>query len=651
MALAVLALTVITYRALTIREREQLTLATGVAIDSVQKETAEALALRVQPLERLARNWTVRPQLERGDWEDLASQPTFLSSGYQGILWVEPTLRVRWFAPAFGNSAFAGYDYSRQPAARAAFEAAQAGRTTRASRIHTLPTRDKGFLVVTPVYRGRELEGFVAGAFRASELMHEILLRGAPRGYSSAILEDGQIVHSHPNMQALPRAAALGLGATLDAYGVPWALRVWPDAQSLLEYTSGLPRLVLGGGLLIAVLTALSVRLAATSRTRSQAVERANRHLAEEIADRQRAVEALRHANQTLRAVIDASPAAIVRTTPEGVVTGWNTAAAKLLQWRLDEVLGMSLASTGGAELDNWRVRARVGQEISGVECTLIRKDGKPVPAELWIAHQAGSDSRIAGLICLLADTGPRRQLEKQLRDSTKLEAVARLAGGIAHNFNNLLAIITGYSQLILESTPEGDPIRGEIEQVLGAADRAARLTVQLLAFGRGQAVRPAIVDLNAQIAELQELFERIAGDERQILIPLCAGIGKVRIDPEQVQQMLMTLVLNAREATPPGGRIVIETANGEVRGAERPEHLDVPSGLYVVVSVTDNGPGMDEETRRHLFEPFFTTKGLGPSGLGLSSVYGIAKQNGGGVAVISSPGQGTRIEIYLPQV
>jgi signal transduction histidine kinase len=322
-----------------------------------------------------------------------------------------------------------------------------------------------------------------------------------------------------------------------------------------------------------------------------------------------------------------------------------------MLGWREHEVLGRALPFSGEESPDLWRVRARAGQALNAIECTLYDKNGRPVSAEVWVAPQRAASGRTAGFICMIADTGRRKQLEEQLRDSYKLEAVSRLAAGVAHNFNNLLAIITGYSHLVLEDLPAGDPLREEIEEVLKAADRAARLTVQLLAFGRGQPVRPQVVDLNRLVKDLKDVLEKIAGDAWVVITPLGAELGQVRIDPDQVEQILMTLVVNAREAMPNGGRIVIETANAEVSGNTEREHLDVASGLYAVLSVTDHGPGMDAQTRSHLFEPFFTRKGLGPSGLGLSSVYGIAKQNGGGVAVVSEPGRGTRIEVYFPRI
>jgi signal transduction histidine kinase len=290
-------------------------------------------------------------------------------------------------------------------------------------------------------------------------------------------------------------------------------------------------------------------------------------------------------------------------------------------------------------------------QPLDGAERTLFGKDGTAVSAAIWLAPQRARPGEAAGFIYIIADIGPRKQLEQQRRDSYKLEAVSRLAAGVAHNFNNLLAIITGYGDFALESLPDGAPVRNEIQEVLKAARRAAGLTVQLLAFGRQQPARPRIVELNRVVSDLKEVLQKIAGPGTEVVTSLGAGLGDVRIDPEQIEQVLVTLVVNARDAIAGAGWIVLETANANVEDQTRREHLDVKSGPYVVLSVSDNGPGMDAQTREHLFEPFFTTKGLGTSGLGLSSVYGIAKQNGGGVAAISQPGQGTRIEIYLPRI
>ncbi|HVX65201.1 MAG TPA: ATP-binding protein [Bryobacteraceae bacterium] len=649
-ALAALILTLLTYRALAGRERAQVARTTALAGEAVESGLTAELALRMRPIERMSRRWTISLEAERGDWEDRASQFAAVYPGFQSIEWVDASLHVRWFGPQFGNAALADFDYSNRPEVRSTLLAARERRATRATAVHELPQGGQGFLVAAPVVRGSRIEGYIAGSFRCTELLYSVLDRAVPRGYSAEVSQGGKEIYRHPR-DAAPWTGRIRDERMVDIYGVPWRVRVWPNAQSLLELSSSLPGLFLAAGLLISLLVTLSVQLSATASARSRELEIANQRLAGEIADRRRAAEALRHANDTLKAIIDTSPVAIVSCLPDGIVTGWNAAAEGLLGWSEQEALGRELAERGGEELGQWRIRARAGQPVRGVECTVQRRDGQTVSSDLWIARQPSAGGRDRGLICLLADTGPRKLLEQRLRDSYKLDAVSRLAAGIAHNFNNLLAIITGYSHMALANSPPGDPMRAEIEEVLRAADRAARLTVQLLAFGRGQPISPVVVDLNTVVENLREVLQKIAGDGYEILVPLGADVGKVRIDPQQVEQILVTLVVNARDAMPGGGRIAIETARAEVRDDTHREHLDVPSGLYVVLSVTDKGPGMDDETRRHLFEPFFTTKGLGTFGLGLSSVYGVAKQNGGGVAAISRPGWGTRIEVYLPRV
>jgi PAS domain S-box-containing protein len=648
-ALAMLLLTFGAYRALADREREQIEKTTEVAAESIKNGLSAEIAVRVRPIDRLAHRLALRPETSRSAWEDDASLFTSAYAGYQAIEWLDASYHVRWFAPALGNSILEGADYSQQDLLRAALTYARARHVVRATGTYVLPQGERGFFVAAPVFRASRLEGFVAGLFRSVEMLQSISDQALPAGYSVAVFEGKQEIFRRPH-NGVPGPEGF-VERELDVYGAPWRVRVWPSPQSLIDLHSSLPRLVLLAGALISALVTLTVKLATAARADSRALEEANRRLGMEISDRKQAAEALQQANDTLQAVIDTSPVAIVRMSPDGAVITWNRAAENMLGWREDEVLGRALPIAGSETPETWRARARAGQRLNGIECTLYDKNGEPLSAEVWVAAQRSTSGQISGFICMIADAGRRKQLEQQLRDSYKLDAVSRLAAGVAHNFNNMLAIITGYSHLALEELRPGDPLRDEIQEVLKAADRAARLTVQLLAFGRGQTIRPQIVDLNEVVENLRDVLQKIAGEAWEVVTPLGAELGKVRIDPEQVEQILMTLVINAREAMPGGGRIAIETANAEVGGSTGREHLDVASGLYVTLGVTDQGRGMDAQTRSHLFEPFFTGKGLGPSGLGLSSVYGIAKQNGGGVAVVSEPGRGATIEVYLPRI
>jgi two-component system cell cycle sensor histidine kinase/response regulator CckA len=242
---------------------------------------------------------------------------------------------------------------------------------------------------------------------------------------------------------------------------------------------------------------------------------------------------------------------------------------------------------------------------------------------------------------------------EAQLRQAQKMEAVGRLAGGVAHDFNNLLTVIRGYSELILSRLAPADPARREMEEVKKAADRAAGLTSQLLAFSRRQFVATKIVDLNAIVMNMDGMLRRLLGED---IIELCADLepqlGSIKADPGQIEQVIMNLAVNARDAMPMGGQLTIQTRNVTIRKGPRRETMMLDEGTYVLLAIRDTGHGMNEETQSHLFEPFFTTKEKWKgTGLGLSTVYGIVKQSGGTIGIESKPGQGTTCKIFFPKV
>ena len=277
-------------------------------------------------------------------------------------------------------------------------------------------------------------------------------------------------------------------------------------------------------------------------------------------------------------------------------------------------------------------------------------KSGRLIDVEVAM-HPISYASRSA-MLAVLMDVTQRRLLEDQLRQAQKMEAVGMLAGGIAHDFNNLLTIITGYSQLLLGTMTQQDPNRSSVEQIMKAGERAAALTRQLLAFSRRQVLQPKVLDLNQVVAGLGTMLRRLIGEDVDLRLEMGPDLGRVSADPGQMEQVVMNLALNARDAMPRGGTLTIETANLILDEHYTETHVSVKPGRYVMLAVSDTGTGMDPETRSRLFEPFFTTKGQGRgTGLGLSTVFGIIKQSGGNVEVYTEPGRGTSFKVYLPRV
>ena len=277
-------------------------------------------------------------------------------------------------------------------------------------------------------------------------------------------------------------------------------------------------------------------------------------------------------------------------------------------------------------------------------EATGRSRSGAALPLELALASLPDG-----GFVCVYHDIRQRKKIEDRLRKSQRMEAIGKLAGGIAHDFNNLLTVIKGHSGNLLE---RGNYDQSSVERIEEAADRAAALTRQMLAFSRQQVLQPRILNLNSVVAEMEKMLKRLIGEDIQMVTNTTANLGSVKVDPSQVEQIIMNLVVNARDAMPEGGQLFIETANVELDQEYANQHDGATPGRYVMLSVTDSGTGMTPETQAHIFEPFFTTKEVGKgTGLGLSTVYGIVKQSQGLIWVDSEVGKGTRMRVYLPFV
>ena len=366
--------------------------------------------------------------------------------------------------------------------------------------------------------------------------------------------------------------------------------------------------------------------------------------------ERGRALEALERREEHYRSLIENSLDLVSILNLDGTIRYASPSHERILGYPLEELVGQNVFNfVHPDDLAGVRTALTPSDGPNSLQCRFRHKDGTYRVLEAFgrnLSHLAG----VSGLVINSRDITDRKRLEEQLHHSQRLEAVGRLAGGVAHDFNNLLMVISGYSQMLLDAMPAGDPSRGDLEQVVKAAKRATDLTHQLLAFSRRQVARPVLLNLNVLVQDMDRMLRRVIGEDIELVTVLEPGLKTVRADPGQIEQVILNVAVNARDAMPNGGKLTLETANLELSEDFERQHLQPKAGHYVTLSLGDTGLGMDAQVLSRIFEPFFTTKEHG-TGLGLSTSYGIIKQSGGDIWVDSKPGFGTTFRIYLPQV
>jgi PAS domain S-box-containing protein len=364
------------------------------------------------------------------------------------------------------------------------------------------------------------------------------------------------------------------------------------------------------------------------------------------------AQEGLRRSEINFRSLVTHAPYGVCRCDSSGILLDVNPALVAMLGYSSGtDLVGRNLANLY-SDSQQWFGLAdylRLLEKFQGLPADWLRNDRSLVSVRL--SGRAFRDERNTIFFELFAeDVTERRALEQQLRQAQKMEAVGRLAGGIAHDFNNLLMVISGYSEFLLGQIGDDPGMRGHAQEIANAAARATSLTRQLLAFSRKQMLDPKIVDLNSVVAENVKMLTRVIGEDIDLVMVPGPDIGAVKADPGQIEQVIMNLAVNARDAMPHGGKLTIETANVTLDANYARFHAPVKPGDYVMLAISDTGMGMDADTQAHIFEPFYTTKGLKGTGLGLSTVYGIVKQSEGYIWLYSEVGKGTSFKIYLPR-
>ena len=555
------------------------------------------------------------------------------------------------------------------------FRGVTAGETTYVSSSYRRMAgrQERSIAIATPIRAGgtRRIAGYLVAQVLVSSLERQLAQPVRPDSGGIVVIDRDRAVVTElgfapgsnpgPELGALVRAkdggGALG---TIHVEGVPYLVAAAPSPvfggrvlalrslRAALAPARDMERVVY----LLLVVVALLLALFVTAM-----IERRSRRIA--AAERERAEGSLRESERRFRATFEQAAVGIAHLSLYGAFVRVNQRLCDILGYSRPELLHMKVTEfmrpedlTGGEGCPPEEILQHIGEWKEGicrVERELRRKDGTMVWCHLTLAPVSDGSGTPEYFTAVVEDITERKRLEEQFLQAQKMRAIGQLAGGVAHDFNNLLTTILGYCELIQRKLPSNDALRGYVDEIAMAGQRAAALTSQLLAFGRRQILRPLPVDLNAVIEDMDKLLRRLVGDV-QLETRLDPKLATVRADQGQMEQVLMNLVLNARDAMPSGGRVTVETRNQWIEAGSAPEQTGLAPGAYAVVAVSDTGVGMDAAVRAQLFEPFFTTKEKGKgTGLGLSTAYGIVKQSGGGITVQSEPGRGSRFEVYLP--
>jgi len=468
------------------------------------------------------------------------------------------------------------------------------------------------------------------------------------------------------------RAGRTQLAATAPVADTPWLILIEADDAAVLAPTRRFLARVAGFALGVFVLACVAVWFMSRRITRPlrRLTDAADAISAGDYSSRvglagqdeigrlagafDHMAERVQSAHETLRAIVDEAPVAIYSLDTDRIVRSWNPAAERIFGWTAAEAIGKRLQTVPDEATIDPAARVlevATGRLLKGAEVTRLRKDGSTVTVRMHAGPMHDLAGAVNGIMVVATDTTELRRLEHQYRHAQKMEAVGRLAGGIAHDFNNLLTVILGETEMALQDLDEADPSRLALEEISKAGHRAGQLTRQLLSFSRQQIVETTVFDLKALVLDVERMLDRLIGEDVQLQSRLADEDMLVRADRSQIEQLLINLAVNARDAMPRGGLLTIELGSVHLVEHDGASHAALAPGDYCLLTVNDSGVGMSEEVRSRIFEPFFTTKGPGRgTGLGLATCYGIASQAGGHIEAYSELGVGSSFKVYLPR-
>lgn len=443
--------------------------------------------------------------------------------------------------------------------------------------------------------------------------------------------------HHHHRERFREQPKIRRMGAGLDLYGRRRDGSEFPVEISLSPVAAG------NGILVLSAIRDISERKQIEEQLR-RAHEELDRRKNRQIWDSQ----------NRLALIVDSSQDAIIGKNLDGIITHWNKGAERIYGYTAEEMIGKSISILAPKdrpdEIPAILEKIRLGGSVEYFESVRVTKDGRQLDVSISVSPICDAEGKIVGASAIARNITAQKRAEDQLQQAQKMEAIGRLAGGVAHDFNNILGIITACSELLRSHVDASVRSAQYVDNIRKASERGASLTRQLLSFSRRQPIQPQVLDLNERLKEISKLLRPLMGDDVQIVLPPSVASAIVEADPGQLDQIVVNLAVNARDAMPRGGKLIIETATQQFDEVFARQHPPMTAGRYVMLAVSDNGVGMDQNTVARIFEPFFTTKETGKgTGLGLATVYGIVKQSGGHIWVYSEPGRGTTFKIYLP--